>query len=163
MQWPQYWPRVAREIASATVLAVTTVLAARGAAGASRSEFDEALSLLAALPTDQVVATHSAMVRELVETAHPDGVTADDAHDVLRRCGGASVWLPELEFAALATVLTGALGVAEAEDDPVSAQSVRVAALVLIAELSASAHTPIAEATRRALDEIARAETIEMP
>ncbi|SDI48868.1 hypothetical protein SAMN05444695_10814 [Rhodococcus triatomae] len=156
--WPGHWPRTARDIAAATVDAV------EAAHGTRRGACGEALDRLAELPADQVVATHSGIVRELLEAAHPDGLSTENAQDVLRRCAGAVSWFPDLDVGALGTVLTGALGLGD-PDESVAPQrgGVLAASVVVIADLAAAAQVPVAAATRRAVDEIARAETVEMP
>ncbi|MFZ2175247.1 MAG: hypothetical protein WAW17_14695 [Rhodococcus sp. (in: high G+C Gram-positive bacteria)] len=156
--WPTHWPRTAREIAEAID---SGVAAARASAEAGvRSAADE----LAALPLEQVGAVSAAIVRELLETVHPDGLTGEDVQDVLTRCvRSASVWFPTVEVDSLVFVLTGALGVADVEETPTRPGHTAEASILLISDLLGTAEAPADGYIRRALDEIARAETVEMP
>ena len=53
-----------------------------------------------------------AVVRDLVEHAHPDGIGADDLGDLVRQCvRAAAPWWPDLHADVLVAVLAGALGV----------------------------------------------------
>ncbi|MBF6278799.1 hypothetical protein IU458_35765, partial [Nocardia nova] len=79
--------------------------------------FREATGELAELPGEQVGLVLAAIVRELLETAHPDGLTGDDARAVLEQVvRGAAAWLTEVDTGAVVAALTGALGVADPED-----------------------------------------------
>ncbi|MEU2006239.1 hypothetical protein ACH47B_34130 [Rhodococcus sp. NPDC019627] len=156
--WPTHWPTVARDIAEA----VDTALAA--ARSSDAAALTEAVAKLAGAPPEQVRVVLAAVVRELLETLHPDGLTGDDVQDVLGRCARAAVlWFPAVPVDAFVSVLTGALGVTEVEENPRSPERVFEAAVLVIADLSATAAVPPTDYLRRALDEIARAETVEMP
>ncbi|TDP33032.1 hypothetical protein [Nocardia ignorata] len=154
--WPSDWPSSARAIA-ATVAA--SVEAAR-----TRDEctFREHIGDLADLPTDQVTVVLSAVIRELLEAAHPDGLAADDIRSVLTDVIRQSIpWLPGLDPTTVATALTGALGIDEHPDHPPA--DPHPAAVLLISHLAEATHIPTHDSIIRAIGEIARAETVEMP
>lgn len=155
--WPTDWPAPARAIAS-------TVEAAVAAARATDAPvFDEMVAELAQLPSDQVDAVLAAVVRELLETAHPDGLTGDDVRDVLNAVvRGAAAWQTRLDATAVVGALTGALGIDESDPHhpPTGLQG---AAILLIDHLATRTRVPVTDAIGRAVAEIARAETIEMP
>lgn len=84
--------------------------------------------------------------------------------DVLTRCArAAALWFPVVDVDSLVTVLTGALGVADVEENPRRPERAVEAAILVIADLLSAAEVPADGYVRRALDEIARAETVEMP
>ncbi|KAA0022404.1 hypothetical protein [Antrihabitans cavernicola] len=158
--WPTEWPAIPRKIADATDDALTAVR------GTDSSALSDALDDLAKLPNPQVSGVHAGIVRELLETLHPDGLTSDDVHAVLERTArGAIGWLPHLDVSAVADVLTGALGVSDPDDEtPKRARTAYLqAAVLVIADLAATAHIPTTDYIKRAIAEIARAETVEMP
>ena len=156
--WPTHWPAVARDIAEALDVAIVAARASDAAA------LTEATEDLAALPAGPVGAVLAGMIRELLETLHPDGLTGEDVQDVLTRCVRASaVWFPAVGVDSLVTVLTGALGVADVEENPRRPECAVDAAILVIADLLNAAEVPADGYVRRALDEIARAETVEMP
>ncbi|MEU4596309.1 hypothetical protein [Nocardia sp. NPDC023988] len=154
--WPSDWPRSARAIA-------TTVAASVEAARAGdEPAFREHLGDLADLPTDQVTIVASAVIRELLEAAHPDGLAADDIRTVLNDVLRHSLpWVPTLDPTAVATALTGALGIDEHPDHPPT--DPHPAAVLLIAHLAEATRIPTEDSITRSINEIARAETIEMP
>ncbi|CAM3243597.1 hypothetical protein RHDE110596_23465 [Prescottella defluvii] len=158
--WPGEWPKTARQIA------VTTDDALTAARAASADQLGEAVDELIVLPFEQVSLVHAGVVRALLEDLHPDGFSGDDIQDALTRVAGAALaWLPGLDVTALAAVLTGSLGLTEMSDD---AQRIGQAdylrsAILVIADLLATADVPSAGYIRAAIGEIARAETIEMP
>ncbi|MGS2810425.1 hypothetical protein [Nocardia sp. MW-W600-9] len=154
--WPTEWPAPARKIATAIEAAL---LAAQAA---DEPGFGSATGDLAELPSDQVGAVLAAIVRELLEIAHPDGLTGDDVRDVLEAVVRRSmVWLPRLDAAAVVSALTGALGIDEGEDGPQT--DPQPAAILLIDYLATAARVPAQQSVLRAINEIARAETVEMP
>ncbi|WP_072690791.1 hypothetical protein [Rhodococcus marinonascens] len=162
--WPTHWPSTAREIAEALDAAI---VAARSSDAAALTE---ATGELAALPAEQVGAILAVMVRELLETLHPDGLTGEDVQEVLTRCARAApALLPAVDVDSLVTVLTGALGVADIEENPGRPEHAVPAAILVIADLLSAAEDPGSSGlsgagyVRSALDEIARAETVEIP
>ncbi|MGW6374561.1 hypothetical protein ACWFRB_00675 [Rhodococcus sp. NPDC055112] len=158
--WPTEWPSAAREIADATDAAVTAARATEP------RPFAEASARLAALDQEQVTVVHASIVRELLEELHPDGLTGDDVQAVLGRCArSAAPWVPDLDVSVLVVVLTGALGLTDPDEEPRSlarADLPRYATLV-IADLLAAADAPGSGYIRRAIGEVARAQTVEMP
>ncbi|NLE81812.1 MAG: hypothetical protein GX610_19975 [Rhodococcus sp.] len=160
VKWPEYWPQVARDIAGAVKAAVTAVQ------DESASAAVEAFGELDALPFEQVVSVQSGIVRELLEMAHPDGLAGEDIQAVLERCVRSTVpWFPELDVAALAEVLTGALGVVDVDERPqtLAHTAYLQAATVVIVDLLRIVRIPAVVAIRNAVGEVARAETVEMP
>lgn len=156
--WPSEWPSSARAIANAVDAAV------RAARAADEPAFTAAIADLADLPADQVGAVLAAIVRELLETAHPDGLTGDDVRAVLEAVVRATVpWHPGLDVAAVIATLTGALGVDDATEPDAPPTDVRPAAVLLIAHLAERTGVAAGAAIGRAIGEIARAETVEMP
>ncbi|MFC6010415.1 hypothetical protein [Nocardia lasii] len=156
--WPTEWPAPARAIASGVDSAVTAAHAADPAG------FTDATADLADLPADQLTTVLSAIIRELLETAHPDGLTGDDVRAVLAAVVRRSAaWLPTVDPGAIITALTGALGIDEAEDPDRAPSNPRPAAILLIEYLADLTDTPPDQCVRRAIAEIARGETIEMP
>ncbi|KAF0846839.1 hypothetical protein [Nocardia caishijiensis] len=154
--WPSAWPSAARAIATTLAASVTA------ARIRDESAFHEHTAELADLPTEQVTIVASAVIRELLEAAHPDGLAADDIRavltDVLR---GAIPWLPTLDPTTVATALTGALGIDEHPDQPRT--DPHPAAVLLIGHLADTTRIPIEDSIVRAISEVARAETVEMP
>ncbi|MFE3290861.1 hypothetical protein [Rhodococcus sp. NPDC059234] len=158
--WPTEWPRAARDIASATDEAVTA------ARVPDRDAFEESCEKLRPLDLERVRAVHSAMVREVLEDLHPDGLTGESVQEALERCArGATTWLPDLQVPLLVTVLTGALGLTDPDEEsgPQDRFAVARHALVVLADLLSTAQAPASGYLRRAIAEIARAETVEMP
>lgn len=158
--WPADWPITARQIAVATDDAIT---AARAAA---REPLAEAVDELIALPFEQVTIVHAGVVRALLEHLHPDGFSGEDIQGALTRVAGAAIaWLPDLDVAALAAVLTGSLGLTEMADDAerVGPSDYLRSAVLVMADLLATAEIAPEPYIRAAIGEIARAETIEMP
>lgn len=158
--WPADWPKVARDIADATADGLAAVRAA------NRDALTDAVEELRALSFEQVASVHAAIVRELLEDTHPDGLSSEDVQDALTACAKSTItWLPDLDVQALAAVYTGALGITDLEDDSFRighAAYVRSAVLV-IGSLSAGVKKPQNAYITAAIGEIARAQTIEMP
>ncbi|MFZ2529822.1 MAG: hypothetical protein WAX14_19545 [Rhodococcus sp. (in: high G+C Gram-positive bacteria)] len=153
--WPTHWPATAREIAQATDSALSA--ARTGDAPA----FADAVAALTELPYEQVTAVHAGMVRELLEELHPDGLAGDDVRAVIERCarGRAVPVAPHV----LVAVLTGTLGVADPEVPTVRPEQYLTAGLVVLVDLLASRAADPGPYVRRAVGEIERSETIEMP
>ncbi|MFD3592453.1 hypothetical protein ACFWU5_06965 [Nocardia sp. NPDC058640] len=156
--WPNDWPSSAAAIATSVDVAVTAAHAA------DEPGFVAATADLAELPADQVMAVLAAIVRELLETAHPDGLTGDDVRAVLeavvRRAAG---WHSSLDATAVVSVLTGALGIDDPDEPETSRTNPQPAAVLLIEYLADLSKTPPRQPIQRAINEIARAETVEMP
>ncbi len=158
--WPDHWPKTTRQIASATDAAL---VAARTG---SSDGFGDALDDLTGLPYETVTAVHAGMVRELFEELHPDGLTGEDVQAVLTRAVREGLrWLPSLQPDAAVAVITGALGVqdSEATDPRISSGQYLTAGLLVLADLLAVRKSAPRPYLRRAITEIERSETIEMP
>ncbi|MFF2083647.1 hypothetical protein ACFVVM_07710 [Nocardia sp. NPDC058176] len=156
--WPSDWPTPARAIATTIESAVIAAQAA------DESEFTTAVTDLAALPAYQVGSVLSTMVRELLEIAHPDGLTGDDIRTVLDAVVRRSItWLPTLDPATVVSILTGALGVDDPDEPDRPRTNPQPAAILLIDHLATRARVPAQRIVEHAVAEIARAETVEMP
>lgn len=142
------------------------------AVAAARAEdpvaFDEAAGRLAALDPAQVSVLLGAVVRSLLEDAHPAGLSGDDLRDVLEQCTRSAGWASGVEPGVLVVVLTGALGMQDPDDPPAHPAAVGRHAVLLTAHLlgthrPAAAGRPLADHLAAAVAELARAQTIEMP
>jgi hypothetical protein len=150
------WPPTVRAIAAATDDAIT---AARARV---LEDFREAVEQLSAEDRAQVSAVHAEMVRSLLEELHPDGLTGEDVQDALTGAvRSASVWNPELDVPGFVEVLTGALGVADTEEKRPPPRPEH--AVLIIADLLVRRKASAEVYIRRAVGEIQRAQTMEMP
>lgn len=148
-------------------VAQTTGHGIRAAHAHDLEEFGAAVELLALHPESREV--HVLMLRELLETVFPDGLTGDDVSEVMTSTSRtAASWNPAISPAAVALVLTGALGVGDT-DNPDARSSgplhteTTAAALVVITDLAARAEVDPTAYVTRAVAEIHRAQTMEMP
>jgi hypothetical protein len=147
-------PAPARAIAAAVTSAV------EAARAGDRPAFEEAAGELALLDRERVAVLLGAVVRAVLEDRHPGGLTGDDLRDVLVECVRAvAAWYPAVDPQILGTVLTGALGVHDADPGPLGAEDVTRHATLLLA----SAQRPLQPYLDGAFAEVARAETVEMP
>jgi hypothetical protein len=140
--------------------------AVAAASGPDAVEFERAVTELAARNPEQVGLVLGAVVRMLLEEAHPDGLDSDDLQVVLGRCArSASGWLPELDVTVLVLLLTGALGVHPSEEEaaPVEPAAMARHAPLLVADLLAVTGRPLADYLDLALAEIFIAQTMELP
>ena len=105
------------------------------------------------------------MVRSLLERLHPDGLTGEDAGDVLGRCARSGLWLPDLDVQVLLVLVTGALGLLDVDDQPVALSPAAVVRHLplLVASLLRDTGTTLAPALADAMAELRRAETVELP
>ncbi|CCQ13942.1 putative uncharacterized protein [Rhodococcus sp. AW25M09] len=154
--WPAEWPAEVRRIADATDDALAAVAARDSAA------FDDAVELLGRSDSAQAGHVHAAMVRTLLEEVYSDGLTGENVQEVLGRTVRGADWLPNLDIAGFVEVLTGALGVADIDEQPRSRPR-PAHALLVVADLLAVRRGRAETYLRRALADIHRAETIEMP
>ena len=148
-------PAAARAISTAA----TDGVAAAGAQDAAA--FDEATTRLAALDPALVSEVLGAVVRSLLEEAHPAGLAGDDLRTVLADCSRSARWVSDVDPAALVVVLTGALGLQDPDDEPIHPRLLGRHAVLLVAQLLGG--TPLSVHLDAALAELARAQTIEMP
>ncbi|OZE34927.1 hypothetical protein CH278_10815 [Rhodococcus sp. 05-2254-5] len=154
--WPTEWPVDVRRIADATVDALAAVVAQDPIA------FDEAVELLDRSDAAKAGNVHAEMVRSLLEEVYSDGLTGENVQEVLGRTVRGADWLPSLDIAGFVEVLTGALGVTDVDEQ--SRSRPRPAhALLVVADLLAVRRGRAETYVRRALAEIHRAQTVEMP
>jgi hypothetical protein len=170
----------ARSVRALRAAVVDAVCAAQAGDGAGLAGCRGAL---AALDEQRLRIVQGEMVRSLLEELHPNGLSAADAQDLLERCvRDAEPWYPSIDPAVLVVVLLGSLGAQDPDDQP-AASPVTVAeyAAVLTADLIATEQATEQageESTEqradrlrgraeqlidRALAELERAETMEMP
>ncbi|MDR6909636.1 hypothetical protein J2W54_002094 [Rhodococcus fascians] len=154
--WPTEWPVDVRRIADATVDALAAVVAQDPIA------FDEAVELLDRSDAAKAGNVHAEMVRSLLEEVYSDGLTGENVQEVLGRTVRGADWLPSVDIAGFVKVLTGALGVTDVDEQ--SRSRPRPAhALLVVADLLAVRRSRAETYVRRALAEIHRAQTVEMP
>ena len=154
--WPTEWPVDVRRIADATVDALAAVVAQDPIA------FDEAVELLDRSDAAKAGNVHAEMVRSLLEEVYSDGLTGENVQEVLGRTVRGAEWLPSVDIAGFVEVLTGALGVTDVDEQ--SRSRPRPAhALLVVADLLAIRRSRAETYVRRALAEIHRAQTVEMP
>ncbi|MDJ0468499.1 MULTISPECIES: hypothetical protein [Nocardiaceae] len=154
--WPTEWPVDVRRIADATVDALAAVVAQDPIA------FDEAVELLDRSDAAKAGNVHAEMVRSLLEEVYSDGLTGENVQEVLGRTVRGAEWLPSVDIAGFVEVLTGALGVTDVYEQ--SRSRPRPAhALLVVADLLAVRRSRAETYVRRALAEIHRAQTVEMP
>ncbi|SNT52183.1 hypothetical protein [Rhodococcoides kyotonense] len=150
------WPLTVRTIATAT----DDALAA--ATGQQADAFADAIESLASEDPAQVGLIHAEMVRSLLEELHPDGLTGEDVQDALTRTvRSAAAWNPSVDVDGFVEVLTGALGVADTEERRPRPRPEH--AVLLIADLLVRRKSPAQVYLRRAVAEVQRAQTMEMP
>jgi len=152
--WPTHWPTIAREIAHATETALSAARAD------DEPAFADAVSALVELPYEQVTVVHSGMMRELLEELHPDGLAGEDVQAVFERCARGSV---QATPDALVAVLTGALGVTDPDAPKARPEQYLTAGIVVLADLLATRKVEPRQYIRRAVGEIEREQTVEMP
>jgi hypothetical protein len=153
-------PEPARSIA--TVLAAAVVVAR----GAEADAYRVASAELAGLNGEQLGLVAGETVRLMLEDAYPDGLDAEDLRDTLELCVRAALpWYPELDPTALGTLLAGALGVHEADGQPLPLPPDAAAghAPLLLAELSRGTSHPFPVYLRAALDGIATNQVMDLP
>lgn len=157
------WPAVARTVAEVTDRGV------RAARTHDLDGFGEAVGVLE-IHAEVAREVHAHMVRELLETLYQDGLSGDDVSEVLTRTtDDAGLWYAPVDPSAVVVVLTGALGVGEGSvSSDVRPQSIPPAeiigaAFLVIADLAASAGLEHEPYLVRAVEEIRRAQTVEMP
>jgi hypothetical protein len=150
-------PAAARAIRQASEDAIAA------AREADRPAFDEAVTVLAAQDAERVRLVLGHAVRTLLEELHPDGLSADDVRDVLPRAVRAVAgWYPDVQPGLLVVVLSNSLGISEEEDEAEPAD-IFAHALLLFADLVTTAGRPAGGYLDASLNELHRAETMEMP
>jgi hypothetical protein len=153
------WPRPARAMAQAVSAAVSA------AQSGDAAGFGEAAGGLSRLDREQVLVLLGSVTRDLLERSHPDGLGADDAEQVLRRCLiSAAAWYGPVDGGALLGALGGALGISEPDDSPqLDGEAVLAHGLLLIADLLTVLGQALAPFLDAALRELMRAQTVELP
>ncbi|MGA9871090.1 MAG: hypothetical protein WBQ44_08115 [Rhodococcus sp. (in: high G+C Gram-positive bacteria)] len=154
------WPATARAIATATEDAVAAARAH------SVEDYRSAVSALEAEDSSQVGLVHAEIIKALLEELHPDGLTGENVQDVLTRTVRSSEWADAVDVDGFVEVLTGALGVADTESPrprPRVGHSVLVIADLMAARRAQDETVTPQLFVRRAIAEIERAQTIEMP
>lgn len=158
--WPAEWSPRARTIASATD---------RGIRAAGAQDLDGFTESVEQLEKDSDTArdVHAHLIRELLEMSYQDGLSSDDVSEVLTRTvAGARFWQAPVTASAVAAVLTGALGVGLENQDSVQGPTeyeIIGAAILIAADLTTSISVEPAPHVLHAVDEIRRAQTVEMP
>jgi len=144
-------------------LAVDAAVAAARAGDAPA--FTAALGDLGRMDREQLAVVLGAVTRELLERSHPDGVGASDAEQVLASCmRSASSWYEELDADSLIQALTGTLGIHDPDESaPPAGPAVVAHGLLLIADQLTTMGEDLPPVLARALQELMRAETIELP
>ena len=162
-RFPAQWSPMAHEIATASDQGISAVRSH------DREHFDDAVAQLEK-HGDAARAVHAYVIRELLETSFQDGVSGDDVSDVLTRAvASASRWDAPVDPDAVAAVLLGALGVGEQSGvNGAVAQSIPLvkiisAAILVTADLVADAEVDHEPYITRAVGEIRRDQTIEIP
>jgi hypothetical protein len=128
--------------------------------------FEEATERLAVLDPEQLTLVQAAVIRALLEDTHAGGLSGEDVAEVLERCvRSAAGWLSDFDPTLLVTVLTGALGVFDPDEEPrvVNRLGLATHASLVIADLLVAGDLQPSGYVDMALAEIQRAETIEMP
>jgi hypothetical protein len=148
------------------LLADCSTSAVAAAVSADRDAFLRATERMAALDAEQVGLVLGSVLRSLLEDLHPDGLSSDDAQDVIVRCArGAAGWFPEVDVNALVLVLSGALGLHPQEDEPVPVSPLDVArhAPLMVADLLTAGGRTFPPYLHTALAGIAVAEANDLP
>jgi hypothetical protein len=153
---------------AALALARTLTEAVAAAQAGDSERFDDAAEKLIAQDKSgagRVGLAQAAVISAVLETRHPDGLTGEDARDVLEHTARATIgWLPTLDVNVLLAVLAGALGVLDPDAEPYPASPLDLSrhASVLIAALLGPTDS-VSPYVAAAIAEIHRAQTIEMP
>lgn len=148
------------------VLADCSTSAVAAAVSADRDEFLRATERLTGLDAEQVGLLLGSVLRSLLEDLHPDGLSSDDAQDVIVRCArSAAGWFPEVDVNALVLVLSGALGLHPQEHEPVPVTPLDVArhAPLMVADLLTAGDRSYPPYLHAALAGIAVAEANDLP
>jgi hypothetical protein len=153
------WPGPARVLAVAVDAAVAAAQAGDAAA------FADAVADLDRVDGEQLAVVLGAVMRELLERSHPDGLDSDDAEQVLLSCTrSAAAWYEVLDADALIRALTGALGISDPDEPPQpGGTAVMTHGLLLVADQLTNMAQQLPPVLDWALHELMRAQTIELP
>ena len=152
----------------------TAVLdAVRAAVAADGPGLAESAPALAALDEPRLRIVLGEMLRSAMEELHPDGLSSADAQELIEHCVEQAGWYPELDPEVLVLVLLGAFGAHDPDQQPaVPPATVAQHAAVLLVDLLDDQQAQVEPAVltgrverllNRALAELERAETMEMP
>jgi hypothetical protein len=131
----------------------------------SAEDFAEGLADLNRVDRAQLAVLLGAVMRDLLERAHPNGLDADDAEQMMDSCLRATTpWYGSLDTDALVRALTGALDITDPEDAPqLAGPAVVTHGLLLIADQLTVLHQELSPVLDLALRELMRAQTVELP
>ena len=154
-----------RVLSPADTLVDAVEAAVAAAIVAQDPAYAQCVERLAAHDPTQLRVVLGSVVRSLLETLHPAGLSGADVGEVLSRCVRSAAPWTDVEPAALVVVLTGSLGLLDAEDQPVTLAPSHIArhAPLLIADLLGVSGQHLSPVLVAALAEVERAETVEMP
>ncbi|MEV4641641.1 hypothetical protein AB0J80_30285 [Actinoplanes sp. NPDC049548] len=150
-QW-RHLPAPARPIGAATAAAVSA------AHEQDREALSAAVAELSAQDQAQTGLISGTAVRLLLESAHPDGLDADDVRAVLEQSvRAAATWCPEVDPQVMLYLLAAALGVWDDDGSPPpKPDALALHAALLLAYLRGN--RPITEVMTATLAEIQRAQ-----
>jgi hypothetical protein len=153
------WPDPARTMARA--IDATASAAQAGDADA----FAAGLGDLNGVDRAPLAVLLGAVLRDLLERGHADGLDADDAEQVMDSCvRGAARWYGPVDTEALVRALTGALDITDPDDAPALAEPAVVThGLLLIADQLTVLQLDLPAVLDVALRELMRAQTVELP
>jgi hypothetical protein len=146
-------------------MALAVDAAVSAAQAADTAAFTETTGALGGLDREQLLVLLGSVTRDLLERSHPDGLGADDAEQVLRRCLiSAAPWYGPVDGDALLGALSGALGISDPDESPhPDGGAVLAHGLLLIADLLTALGQALAPVLDSALRELMRAQTVELP
>lgn len=155
----QSWPEPARTMARAIDATVSAAQAGEA------DDFAAGLADLNRVDRAQLAVLLGAVMRDLLERAHPDGLDADDVEQLLDSCIKATTpWFGLLDTDALVRALTGALDITDPDDAPeLAGPAVVTHGLLLIADQLSTMNQALPAVLELALQELMRAQTVEMP
>lgn len=150
---------------TARVIAAAVTESVDAAAAGDAAAFDEATARLATLDREQARVLLGSVVRSLLEKLHPDGIGSDDLQAVIQRIVGSTAGWFAADPGVVVLVLVSALGAADPDalERPPASDDVLRHAAVVIADLLAVAHRPLAGVLAAAFADVRRAETLEHP
>jgi hypothetical protein len=146
-------------------MALAVGAAVSAAQSSDAAAFTEAMAELSRVDREQLAVLLGTVTRDLLERSHPDGLDSDDAGQVLQSCiQSAASWYELLDSELLLLALTGALGMSDPDESPQpDGTAVMAHGLLLIADQLQVLHQELRPVLERALHELMRAQTIELP
>jgi hypothetical protein len=148
--------------APAQAIAVAASDAVTAAQGQDRDGLDAGVGRLAATEGSGLVL--GAVVRLLLEEAHPDGLDGEDVRRVIEHCVRAAVvWEPAVDPHLVLVLLSSALGVHDQDEQAprLPPDSLARHGALLVAHLLSSTPRPFAEYLTVAFAEIERTELLD--